>query len=140
MTPLEKDILLRKANHIRQNLAALQEIAEKGIDSYRQNFLHKKAAERILQETVEAAIDINLHILANEHSKQPEDYYESFILMGQLGILPEELATRLAPAAGLRNRLVHQYDDLDDAIVFDSIHESLTAMPKFLKAIAKKLD
>ncbi|MBW2701445.1 MAG: DUF86 domain-containing protein [Deltaproteobacteria bacterium] len=137
MTPLEKDILLRKSNRIRQNLAALQEIAEKGIDSYRRNFLHKKAAERLLQEIVEAAIDINLHVLASEHSKQPEDYYESFILMGEMGMLPEELAKRLAPAAGLRNRLVHQYDDLDDAIVFDSINESLIVMPKFLEAIAK---
>ncbi|MEK7668441.1 MAG: HepT-like ribonuclease domain-containing protein, partial [Gemmatimonadota bacterium] len=34
--------------------------------------------------------------------------------LGDAGVLEGGLATRLAPSAGLRNRLVHEYNGLDD--------------------------
>jgi len=36
-------------------------------------------------------------------------------------VIPAELAQRLAPAAGLRNRLVHEYDAIDDALVLRAV-------------------
>ena len=75
----------------------------------------RKAAERLLQELIEAAIDINLYILAASGAGVPDESYQSFIQLGTSRVLDEELARKLAPAAGLRNRLVHEYQDIDDA-------------------------
>lgn len=44
--------------------------------------------------------------------------------MGREGVLTPELAERLAPAAGLRNRLVHEYDELDDQVVLGAVAEA----------------
>lgn len=49
------------------------------------------------------------------------DYYASFVEAGRRGLIPEELAERLAPSAGLRNRLVHESDRIDDAIVLAAV-------------------
>ena len=39
----------------------------------------------------------------------PNNYYGGFVKLGDLGVLPRELSRSLAPSAGLRNRLVHEY-------------------------------
>ena len=46
-----------------------------------------------------------------------------------------ELAEQLAPSAGLRNRLVHEYEGLDDARVLAAIETMLTLYPQYVRAI-----
>jgi uncharacterized protein YutE (UPF0331/DUF86 family) len=135
VTPIEKDIALRKAQSIREGLETLGELVKIGLEQYRRDTVKRKAAERVLQQTIEAALDINAHVLAGIGAGAPDDYYESFIRMGENGALDPKLAKELAPAAGLRNRLVHQYDDLDDALVFQSIGNALRLFPRYLQAL-----
>ena len=51
----------------------------------------------------------------------PEEYYGGFLKVGQIGVLPADLAGALAPWAGLRNRLVHEYETIDDAMILASV-------------------
>ncbi len=69
-----------------------------------------------LQEAIEAALDVNAPLAA----EVPDDSYRGFIRLGELGVLPRDLAERLASSAGLRNRLVHRCDILDDGRVLAS--------------------
>lgn len=124
MTELDRALVRRKLATIAQNLADLEPIGALSPPAYRADRLRRKAAERLLQELVEAAVDANLHILRALGGPVPEDYYSSFIAMGQHGIVAAELATRLAPSAGLRNRLVHEYDEIDDRIVLQAIGDA----------------
>ncbi|MBI3392871.1 MAG: DUF86 domain-containing protein [Nitrospirae bacterium] len=140
MTALERDLVRRKFRVILENLAALKTVRDGGLDTYRADLLRRKATERLLQEAIEAALDINAHILSQYGPGLPEDYFESFVLLGNSGVLPVDLAKRLAPAAGLRNRLVHEYDALDDAIVFESIGTALRLFPEYVKAVEIFLD
>lgn len=47
--------------------------------------------------------------------------------MAHCGVLATTLAERLAPAVGLRNRLVHQYDAVNDAIVLAAVGQARRA-------------
>ena len=49
-------------------------------------------------------------------------------------MLPD-LARKLAPSAGLRNRLVHEYDDIDSSQVFKAISFALQQYPLYVKQI-----
>lgn len=121
MTELDRALVRRKLSTIARNLADLEPIAVLSREAYQADRLRRKAAERLLQELIEAAVDANLHILRALGGPVPEDYYSSFIALGQHKILPAELAARLAPSAGLRNRLVHEYDEIDDRIVLQAL-------------------
>ncbi len=44
-----------------------------------------------------------------------------FKVLGEKGVLPEELADRLGAAARQRNLLVHLYMEIDDRAVFASL-------------------
>jgi uncharacterized protein YutE (UPF0331/DUF86 family) len=55
--------------------------------------------------------------------------------MAEAGALEFDLAASLAPSAGLRNRLVHEYDRIDDAIVLSAVEQTLALYPQYVAAI-----
>ncbi len=67
-------------------------------------------AERLLERIIGRMIDVNYHILTEHEGVPPKDFHESFTQLARVGVLPAELAHALAPAAGLRNRLAHEYN------------------------------
>jgi len=91
-----------------ENLKALEPIENMTKKEYIEDLYKRKATERLLQELIEAAIDINTYVIVQKGNKVPDDYYESFIKAGELKIISADLAEKLAPSAGLRNRLVHE--------------------------------
>jgi uncharacterized protein YutE (UPF0331/DUF86 family) len=55
------------------------------------------------------------------------------------GVLPVELAERLAPSAGLRNILVHEYVEVDLAQVVRAAERARTDYREYVAAIAQAL-
>lgn len=135
MTSLDADLVRRKLAAITRKLEQLGAVAGMPVEQYRQDPFRVKGTEKLLQEIVEAAVDANLHLLRALGAAAPGDYYESFVAMGRAGVIPSALAERLAPAAGLRNRLVHEYEVIDDAIVLEAVVEARRTLPEFVLAV-----
>lgn len=135
MSPIEKEIIRRKLLVIAENLKALEPIKNMTRKEYIIDVYKRKATERLLQELIEAAIDINSHLIVQTGNAPPDDYYESFIKAGQLRIISADLAEKLAPSAGLRNRLVHEYDLLDHSLVLESVKTAEKLYPEFIRKI-----
>lgn len=66
-------------------------------------------------------IDINFLLITESGHAPPKDYHESFVRLGTLGIMTADPAKEMTMAAGLRNRIVHDYDDIDP----DRVSEAL---------------
>ena len=135
MSPVEKEIVRRKIAVIIDNLNALKKIKEITLEEYDRDIFKRKATERLLQELIEAAIDINTHLIIQTGNRTPDDYYESFIRAGELKIISMELANSLAPSAGLRNRLVHEYDSLNHSIVLEAVSLAEDLYPRYIKEV-----
>jgi uncharacterized protein YutE (UPF0331/DUF86 family) len=135
MSPIEKEILRRKISVIVENLNALELIRSMTMEQYADDIYKRKATERLLQELIESAIDINTHIIVQTSNIVPDDYYESFIKLGELKIMTTELAEKLAPSAGLRNRLVHEYDLLEHSMILEAVKVAVAVYPEYIKAI-----
>lgn len=140
MSPVEKDIVKRKLAVIVRNLEALTGISRLTKQEYEKDLYRRKAAERLLQELIEAAIDINTHLIVELGGTVPDTYYESFLELDSLHVLGGELARSLAPSAGLRNRLVHEYDDLDDSIIYDSVDHTISLYTEYVRVIKNYVD
>lgn len=135
MSPIEKEIIKRKLSIIAENLKVLESIKNITREEYILDVYKRKATERLLQELIEAAIDINSHLIVQIGNAAPDDYYESFIKVGELRIISVDLAEKLAPSAGLRNRLVHEYDLLENSLVFDAVRMAEELYPEYIKGI-----
>lgn len=140
MTPVDKDIIKRKLAVIVRNLEALGGISQLTILEYEKDLYRRKAAERLLQELIEAAIDINTHLIVELGGTVPDSYYETFLALGSLQVLSSDLARSLAPSAGLRNRLVHEYDAIDDSVVYDSVGQAVKLYTEYIRAIKEYID
>ena len=136
MSPLELATIRRKMSYILENLALLEPVAKLDLEAFQSDIDRRDASEHRLQTCLEAAIDINAHLLVNGGHPPPADAHQSFIeLSGKLHILPRKLAELLAPGAGLRNRLVHRYDELSEVRILDGIREAVDLLPQYVEAI-----
>jgi uncharacterized protein YutE (UPF0331/DUF86 family) len=65
--------------------------------------------------------------------KAPSDYHDSFLKAHEAGMLSAELARELARSAGLRNHIVHEYEEVDHAIVHSAIPKALSQFRMYVK-------
>lgn len=140
MTELDAALVRRKLARIARNLEDLEAVEGVSLAEYRGDRFRKKGAERLLQEAIDAAVDANLHLLRVAGASTPPDYYESFLALGRAEVIPDELAERLAPAAGLRNRLVHEYDELDDEKVLEAVATARRDLGEYVAAVEGHLE
>ena len=70
-----------------------------------------------------------------EFNSKPQTYADTFRLAGQHGVIPTALAQRLLPAAGLRNRLVHDYEAIDPS----RVHAAMASALEDLDQLAEEL-
>ncbi len=96
-------------------------------------------AERYLQLAIHSCLDIGNHILANMKSKTPGEYRDIFILLGEYKIISAELADKMAPLAGLRNILVHDYLDIDLEKIHLLLINNLDDFDQFAREISKSV-
>jgi uncharacterized protein YutE (UPF0331/DUF86 family) len=66
-------------------------------------------------------------------------YYNTFVVVGEMGILPNDLAIRLANTTGLRNRLVHQYEKLIHDVVYYSLKPLVKNYRRYIALIGEYL-
>lgn len=69
--------------------------------------------ERNLQLAIQCCLDIANRIVSMEETRKPSDYGDSLIALDEVGVIQREFARRLAPLAGFRNILVHEYIEID---------------------------
>jgi len=137
---IDRELVTRKMVLIAEDLRRLEALARKSREEYLASEIDETLAERYLERMIGRMIDVNYHLLTESGEAPPRDYYESFVALSRVGALEAEFAHRLAPCAGLRNRIVHAYDDLDPGRVYDSLREALADVPAYLGGIRSFLD
>ncbi|CAN5593910.1 DUF86 domain-containing protein [soil metagenome] len=95
------------------------------------------AGRYLVQASAQACIDIANHVIASSGWRVPTDFRDGFTVLEENGVLDAGLAGRMRALAGLRNRLVHVYEDVDDLIVHSSLPDGLTDLAEFSRAIAR---
>lgn len=85
------------------------------------------------------AIDINQHIIAENAIgfETLRGYEDTFHVLEKLDVYPKEFSEKIAPGAGLRNRLVHGYNDTHDEIIYNSVAEAIAQYTEYCDYILK---
>lgn len=139
---LDKEFLTRKIKLIQEELSHMEDFSKYSFEEIEADYAKAAAMERFLEKIITRAIDINQHIIAElgKGTESIRGYEDTFLALSGLGIYPEEFAKQIAPSAGLRNRLVHEYDNLDSRIVYQSVREALEQYAKYCKYILDSID
>jgi uncharacterized protein YutE (UPF0331/DUF86 family) len=139
---LDKIFIKQKIELIIRNLERLNEFHDLTIDEVAKDPYKYAALKNFLMEIIGRGIDINQHIIAESpdlKEKTPE-YRETFLRLGGLKILPKKFAEKIAASAGFRNAIVHDYDDVDENMVYKTVDEAIEQYTKYCDYIIKFLD
>lgn len=131
---VDAEVVGRRLREIGRRLGALHGIRSQGESAFLTDEALQAQAERHLQLALQCAIDVALHILADDTDRTPEDYGSAFRELAAVGVFNQDLADRLRLAAGLRNVLVHAYLDVDPARVWTHLGR-LDDLENFARAV-----
>jgi uncharacterized protein YutE (UPF0331/DUF86 family) len=85
---------------------------------------------------LQECLSLAAHWLADEGLDVPQSYAELFRRLGERGVIPPDLAHRLAAASGLRNLVAHQYGVLDWTRIHAIASERLVDLLAFCDRLA----
>ena len=137
---IDKKLINRKISLIKEDLKKLSFLGKISFKTFLSKSEYEVLAERYLERVIGRIIDINYHILAEKENHIPVDYYNSFTELGKKKHLPMKFAEKIANSAGLRNRLAHEYDEIDEKKIYEAVNQCLKDVPKYLKHIIKSLN
>ncbi len=102
-----------------------------------ENFMEKHyEIERLLELLVMTASDIVFHLISAKGEPAPTSYKAAFLRAGEMGIISEDLSRSLALSAGLRNILVHEYEEIDYSLVHKSIPVAIRDFTVFIRELS----
>jgi len=111
----------RRLDELSERLQRLEPLREKPLDEFLQDAYLRDIVERNLEIAVQCCIDIANRLISLEGAPKPRDSYESILRLGELGVLPGTFARELAPMAGFRNILAHEYLAIDWDLVYEHL-------------------
>ena len=109
------DILLNKAAIIERCVRRMLE--EASACPRLDDFTHVDALTLNIERACQAAIDMAMHVVADRHLGVPQSTADAFLLLERAGLVSAPLAAALCGMVGFRNVAVHQYEDLDMAVL-----------------------
>jgi uncharacterized protein YutE (UPF0331/DUF86 family) len=134
------DTVEKAIGTISLNVKELRQAADIDRDKYRTDIRARRFVERSLQVIIEACIDIAQHIISDDGMREPVSYRDTFVVLCENGIVPEEELGTYEKIAMFRNLLVHYYEKVDDEIVFGIFRKNLGDFDRYVGYILKYLE
>ena len=115
---VDKEVIESLCISIRGSLKELSDAQDIDWNKFVKDNRSRRFVERLLQIAIEAMIDIGHHIISDEGFREPQSYRDVFKVLTENGILSEDDLPKYEKIASFRNILVHQYEKIDDSIVY----------------------
>ena len=139
MSDVNLDRLRELAGHLRDSVRQLRELGQSPAEAFLAEPRSVNSAKYLLIVATEAALDICNHLAARRGARSPEDYADCMAIMGEIGVIDEDLKVRMMRMARFRNLLVHLYARVDDAEVHRVIREHLGDLDRYLMSVGRYL-
>ena len=114
-----------KIIEIEKFLEELEDIIPGNFEEYKKDFQKKAACERYFEKIIEAVVDLGFILIRENDFKLPEDDEGVFEILLSKGIISERLSSKLRDAKGMRNIIAHEYGNIDDELIFETISNEL---------------
>ncbi len=133
------EVYYRKFELINDSLRKLEEIKKENpsLERYRNSWKDKDSAERNLQKTIEAIIDLGKMLVADKGLREPGNNREVFLILEENNLFPTEFISLIDKMIGMRNILVHSYDRIDEAVVYRILQKNLCDVRKLCNHFKK---
>ena len=88
-----------------------------------------------LSRAVQLCVDISLHILSGRNQPVSETMGQAFVKLAAEGVINNELSEKMRKTVGFRNIAIHNYEEINWAIVYSIAKEKLIDFKQIVKQV-----
>ena len=136
MPRYDQEKMVKLVSELRKSIVRLRELGKLSQDEFLKDPDKIGSSKYHFIVAIESTIDMSNHIISRNGYRIPEDYGDTFTVMGEVGAIEEAFAEELVKMAKFRNRLVHLYWEINDRQLFEIIQTRLDDFKVFLDAIS----
>lgn len=140
MSDIDKDFLRQKIKLAGEYFEEMNGFLKQTDENIISDSKNRYALERVFLLLVEEMIDINNHLIKTLNLSPIDNLKSSFIVLGENKILPKDFAEKIAPLAGVRNILVHQYEKIDSMFFLTNLRKNIGDFPEYFELILNFLN
>lgn len=134
---VDKLLLARKITELETYLRQIREYSKISVTAYKSDWKTQRVVERTLQMLIELCIDIANHMISDKEMRVPTSYADTFKVLGENKVISRPLVSTMEKMTKFRNLIVHQYENIDPAIVVSILKKNLNDFEKYKKAVLK---
>ena len=135
---VDKQVLAEKIASVREAIDRIREV----LPGERAAFLADRTTREVvilnLFVALQDCMSLAAHWLSDAGLDVPQSYAQVFLRLGERGVVPPDLAERLAAAAGLRNLVARRYGALDWGRIHEIASTRLDDLLAFCEALARR--
>lgn len=129
------DIVQRLISEYLEACRRLRELAQLPLSNLTEDPHKAASAKYHFIVAIEAATDLCNHIIAKNGLRVPEEYADTFRVMGENNLISPSFIPTLINMARFRNRLVHRYWNVDTEYLYVILTGNLGDLDRFLEEI-----
>jgi uncharacterized protein YutE (UPF0331/DUF86 family) len=139
MPLFDQEKMVRLVSELRKSLTRLRDISRFPLKDFLKDPDKIGSSKYHFIVAIESCIDISNHIISRNGYRVPEDYGDTFRVMGEVGAIDQDFTEELTSMAKFRNRLVHLYWEIDDRQLYEILQTRQGDFKKFLNSVAQFL-
>jgi uncharacterized protein YutE (UPF0331/DUF86 family) len=132
------EVLLGKAEIIERCLQRIETVYRGSESELETNYTKQDSILLNIQRMCEASIDAAMHMVRRHALGIPRDSRQAFTMLVKANLLDHQLGKHLEAMVGFRNIAVHNYTEIDMAIVRNILSERLADMKTFAQLLIKQ--
>jgi len=140
MSPVDQESTNEKFQKLNEVIEHLEEYRKVPRADFMIDHTVNSAAMYHLVLGIEIITDIGNHILNELFQTHPKDYAEIIAMLGEYGVIPEQLAKENATMPKFRNLLIHEYVHIDLRLVYDNLQKAPHTFREFASAFSDFLE
>ena len=137
---IKRSSIIEQLKELDTVLGELKQYQDIQPETLRAKISQRWIVERGLIAAASLILDIADHILVGHFGFYANSYEDSLLGLRDKGVISSALFDQIKGLGGLRNILVHMYQEIDPALVADSLQKGLHAFPQFAQEIFLWLD
>lgn len=126
------EVISNKAASIEK---CLKRIEEESVKDWKNDFTVQDSLILNLERACQASIDVASHIVRKEKLGLPKFSREVYDLLLEKGIISQQMSIKLKNMVGFRNIAVHDYSNLNLAVVEQIIEKELSVFKEFVSIL-----
>ncbi|MBT3726085.1 MAG: DUF86 domain-containing protein [Gammaproteobacteria bacterium] len=132
------EVLLGKADIIERCLQRIDTEYRGSENELETNFTRQDSILLNIQRLCEASIDAAMHMVRSHKLGIPRDSRQAFTMLVDAKLLDQQLGEHMEAMVGFRNVAVHNYTQIDMAVVRNILNKRLDDMKTFAQFLIKQ--